>query len=223
MKLIETKNLYKTYRTGRLEVPALNGVDLVINRKDFVCIAGPSGSGKTTLLNIIGALDKPTQGSVLFEEKNIIPLNLNELSEFRLRKIGFVFQAYNLLPALTTLENTEYIMLLQGIEKNVRLNKARQILERVGLKDYINKRVNQLSGGQQQRIAVARAIVSEPQVILADEPTANLDSQNASLLLDLMRQLNQEKQITFIFSTHDKLVMDRADKVFFLKDGKIIN
>lgn len=223
MKLIEIKSLFKTYENKNIKNPALNGVDLIIKKGDFLCIAGPSGSGKTTLLNMLGALDKPDSGSIFYEEVDITSFSLTQLSGLRLRKIGFVFQAYNLIPTLTALENAEYPMFLQGIDKKTRMQKSAEILERVGLKDCFHKTPPQLSGGQQQRVAVARAIVSQPQVILADEPTANLDSTNANLLMDLMRQLNQEKGTTFIFTTHDKLVMDKADKVILLKDGKIIN
>jgi len=223
MKLIEVRNLYKTYKRGKIQTPALNGIELTINKGDFVSIAGPSGSGKTTLLNIIGALDKPTSGTVLYDKTDITSINIHRLSDFRLRKIGFIFQAYNLIPTLTALENAEYVMLLQGIDKNKRLNKAKEILGKLGLKDCLYKRPGELSGGQQQRVAVARAIVSEPEVILADEPTANLDSANASSLIDSMYELNREKEITFIFSTHDKMVMEKAHKVFLLRDGKLIN
>jgi putative ABC transport system ATP-binding protein len=221
MSLIETKNLVKIYADG-VDIPAVNGVDLAVERGAFICIAGPSGSGKTTLLNLIGALDKPTSGTISYDGQEISSLGLAALSDFRLRKIGFVFQAYNLFPSLTVLENIEYVMLLQGVDKTARYQRVQELLEKVGLKDYLHKTPHQLSGGQQQRVAVARAIAAQPQVVLADEPTANLDSKNAELLVDLMRQLNKEKQITFVFSTHDKLVMDKADKVIFLKDGKII-
>lgn len=221
MSLIEVKNLTKVYPAG-VDTPALNGVDLAVERGGFVCIAGPSGSGKTTLLNLIGALDKPTSGTISYEGSEITRLSFSALSELRLRKIGFVFQAYNLFPSLTVLENIEYVMLLQGVDKTARRQRVSELLEKIGLKDYLSKMPYQLSAGQQQRVAVARAIAAQPQAILADEPTANLDSKNAERLVDLMRQLNQEKQITFIFSTHDKMVMDKADKVFLLKDGKII-
>lgn len=223
MKLIEVKNLHKTYRTGKIKTPALNGVNLTINKGDFVSIAGPSGSGKTTLLNLLGALDKPDQGSIIYGTTDITRLSLSALSEFRLKKIGFIFQAYNLIPTLTALENTEYVMLLQNIEKNKRREIAESILKELGLGNHLNKKPNQLSGGQQQRIAVARAIATKPEVVLADEPTANLDSKNASSLIEIMQRLNEEKNITFIFSTHDKKIIDKAKKVFALRDGKIIN
>ena len=223
MKLIEVKNLHKTYRTGKIRTPALNGVDFTIGKGDFVSIAGPSGSGKTTLLNLLGALDKPDEGSIIYKDTDITSLNLASLSEFRLKKIGFVFQAYNLIPTLTALENTEYVMLLQGIEKTKRRTIAQNLLMKLGLGDCINKRPSQLSGGQQQRVAVARAIASGPEIVLADEPTANLDSKNASSLIEIMQQLNEERNITFIFSTHDRMVIEKAKRVYTLRDGKIIN
>ncbi len=223
MKLIEVKNLHKTYRTGKIRTPALNGVDFTIGKGDFVSIAGPSGSGKTTLLNLLGALDKPDKGSIIYKDTDITSLSLASLSEFRLKKIGFVFQAYNLIPTLTALENTEYVMLLQGIEKTKRRTIAQNLLMKLGLGDCINKRPSQLSGGQQQRVAVARAIASGPEIVLADEPTANLDSKNASSLIEIMQQLNEERNITFIFSTHDRMVIEKAKRVYTLRDGKIIN
>lgn len=223
MALIEIVNLTKTYiEKSGVKTEALKGVDLTINSSDFVSIAGPSGSGKTTLLNLIGALDKPSSGKIIFEGQDITDIPVVKLADFRLRQIGFVFQAYNLFNTLTALENVEYVLLLQGASSEIRKNKAVELLQRVGLKDLIHKRPNQLSGGQQQRVAVARALASNPKVILADEPTANLDSATASNLIDLMRELNQQLGITFIFSTHDKLVMEKAHRVLLLKDGKII-
>jgi putative ABC transport system ATP-binding protein len=222
MSLIETTNLTKIYReTGGVETPALQGVSLSINSGDFAAIAGPSGSGKTTLLNLIGAIDKPTSGNIIFDGNDITNIPLNRLAGFRLRQIGFVFQAYNLFNTLSALENVEYVMLLQGEGSSKRKTRASELLKRVGLGDYTNKRPNQLSGGQQQRVAVARALASGPKVILADEPTANLDSQTASQLVDLMHELNRQLGTTFIFSTHDKMVMDKADRVVFLRDGRV--
>lgn len=224
MNLIELSNITKTYRErSGVETPALNGVSLSISAGEFMCIAGPSGSGKTTLLNLIGALDKPASGRIIFDQKDITGIPIANLADFRLRKIGFVFQAYNLFNALTALENVEYVMLLQGEQAKKRKERAVELLKRVGLEKFIHKRPNQLSGGQQQRVAVARALASGPKVILADEPTANLDSQTASQLIDLMRELNKQFSATFIFSTHDKLVMDKADRVVLLKDGRIAN
>lgn len=224
MTVIETKEIFKSYlEPSGIKTEALRGVDLRIEERDFVCIAGPSGSGKTTLLNLIGALDKPTTGKIYYEGKDITEISLNRLADFRLRNIGFIFQAYNLINTLTALENTEYVMLLQGIDAKTRRQKAEDILNKVGLGDFLHRRPNQMSGGQQQRVAVARAIVTEPTVILADEPTANLDSATASSLLDLMRALNKEKGTCFIISTHDKMVMEKSDKVFQLKDGRIVS
>ncbi len=220
MSLIEVKNLIRVYQDG-VATPALNGVDLSVGQGEFICIAGPSGSGKTTLLNLIGCLDKPTSGSITYEGQETTSLSSSGLADFRLKKLGFIFQAYNLLPTLTVLENAEYVMVLQGIGRKPRQDKCRALLSEIGLGDQLGKFPYQLSGGQQQRVAVARAIVSEPKVVLADEPTANLDSKNAVMLVDLMRRLNKEKNITFIFSTHDRLVMEKADRVITLKDGRI--
>ncbi|HED04874.1 MAG TPA: ABC transporter ATP-binding protein [Candidatus Fraserbacteria bacterium] len=221
MSLIRTEGLEKIYRLDHVEVPALRGVDLTIEGEEFLAIAGPSGSGKTTLLNLIGGLDRPTAGQVFLEEQEITRLNKSRLAELRLRKIGFVFQAYNLLPVLTALENVEYVMLLQGIAAGERRQRALAILGEVGLAEYANRFPNLMSGGQQQRVAVARAIVAQPKLVLADEPTANLDSTASSELLDLMRQLNRDHGVTFVFSTHDPLVMERAERLVRLRDGKV--
>ena len=223
MTLIEIKELHKTFEdTEEAATPALRGVDLTIGKGDFSAIAGPSGSGKTTLLNLIGALDVPTSGSIFYYGKEITRIPLHQLADFRLKEVGFVFQAYNLIHTLTALENTEYVMLLQGVDPKSRRKKAEMLLKKVGLGDFLHRRPAKLSGGQQQRVAVARAIAAEPAVILADEPTANLDSVSAAGLLDLMRELNREKGLTFIFSTHDPRVMEKADRVFQMRDGKII-
>ncbi len=222
MALIETIDITKTYvEKSGVKTRALRGVSLTIDQGAFVSIAGPSGSGKTTLLNIIGALDKPTSGRLIVEGKDITKIPIVKLADFRLKQIGFVFQAYNLFNTLTALENVEYVMLLQEIPANKRKTKALEILKHVGLEECVHKRPNQLSGGQQQRVAVARALASNPKFILADEPTANLDSKTAGELIDFMRELNRQFKISFIFSTHDRLVMDKADKVIPLKDGKI--
>lgn len=222
--LIQLVNVTKTYveKTG-VRTEALRGIDLTINECDFASIAGPSGSGKTTLLNIIGALDKPSSGKVVFEGKDITKTPIVKLADFRLQQIGFVFQVYNLFNSLTVLENVEYVMLLKKIPAGKRKERAVEVLRNVGLEKYIDKRPNQLSGGQQQRVAVARALASGPKLILADEPTANLDSATAAGLIDFMQELNRRFKISFLFSTHDKLVMDKADKVILLKDGKITN
>ena len=222
MAFIEIKALCKTYveRSG-IRTEALRGIQLAIEKEGFISIAGPSGSGKTTLLNLIGALDKPSSGSICYDGIDITQIPTHKLADFRLRNIGFIFQAYNLINTLTALENTEYVMLLQEMAPAIRKAKAIEILKAVGLGDFLHRRPAEMSGGQQQRVAVARAIAAEPKVILADEPTANLDSATANNLLDLMKRLNREKGISFIFSTHDKMVMDKADNVIFIRDGAI--
>jgi len=223
MSIIKTHNLERFYTEGGLTVKALNGVTLNIEEGEFTAIVGPSGSGKTTLLNVIGGLDAPTNGSVEIANTEITKLKDNELIDFRLNNIGFVFQAYNLIPVLSALENTEFIMLLQNQPKAKRETRAKELLKEVGLESQINKKPNEMSGGQQQRVAVARALASKPKFVLADEPTANLDSKSTSDLLDIMHELNQKEKTTFIFSTHDQRVIDRAKRVITLEDGKIIS
>lgn len=223
MSILEITDIHKTYKTGKVETPALRGVNISISAGEFTAIVGPSGSGKTTLINLIGGLDSPDTGKITLEGAEITGLSQRKLSDIRLTKIGFVFQAYNLIPVLSALENVEYVMLLQGVPPKERRQKAQAILEELGLKDLINKRPNEMSGGQQQRVAVARAIISDPKLVLADEPTANLDSATGGMLLDMMRRLNQEKKVTFIFSTHDSLVMQRARRVVTLKDGVVVD
>lgn len=220
--MIETKGLKKYYQ-GAVEVHAVDGVDLQIEDDEFTAIVGPSGSGKTTLLNLIGGLDRPTDGEILVNGQDISQLTENQLIDFRLKHIGFVFQSYNLIPVLTAKENTEFIMLMQKTPKAEREARVLALLEEVGLGDKLNSRPTQLSGGQQQRVAVARALASKPDFVLADEPTANLDSHTAANLLDLMAQLNKEEGVTFIFSTHDQRVIDRARRVITLEDGKIVS
>jgi putative ABC transport system ATP-binding protein len=220
MPLVELQNVRKTY-SNHVSVHALRGVTLALQAGSFVAVAGPSGSGKTTLLNIVGALDQPDAGSVRIGGVDLTATPADQLADFRLRHIGFVFQAYNLLPVLTALENLEFIPALQGVPKERRIRLAEGLLDSVGLADIRDKRPNELSGGQQQRVAVLRAILTEPEVVLADEPTANLDSASASLLLDMMEKLNREKRITFIFSTHDPLVMERARRLVRLRDGLV--
>lgn len=220
--VVETKNLEKTYE-GVVPVHAVKGVDLEIEDNEFTAVVGPSGSGKTTLLNIIGGLDRPTSGSVKVNGHELNNLSDNKLIDFRLKNIGFVFQSYNLIPVLTAKENTEFIMLLQDRPKAERDARVEQLLQEVGLGDKYDKRPTQLSGGQQQRVAVARALASKPEFVLADEPTANLDSASASNLLDIMARLNREEGITFIFSTHDQRVIDRARRVITLEDGQIVS
>lgn len=222
MKVIETKNLSKIYNPDTIPVYALNGVDLEIEKGEFTAIVGPSGSGKTTLLNIIGGLDNASTGSVFIEGTDIEKLSGSAMINFRLQNIGFIFQAYNLIPVLTARENVEFIMLLQKRPKEKRKKRVFELMKAVGLTDKIDKRPSELSGGQQQRVAVARALASKPQFVLADEPTANLDSKSAENLLDIMLKLNQEEHMTFIFSTHDARVIRRARRVITLEDGKIV-
>lgn len=221
--MIETKNLSKIYNPGKFEVKAVNNVSTLFKEGEFTSVVGPSGSGKTTFLNCVGGLDKPTSGNVFIDGKNITQLSGSAIIQYRLKNIGFVFQAYNLIPVLSAKENIEMIMLLQGIDQKSRNKRTDDLLNQVGLYEMKNRRPSQLSGGQQQRVAVARALASKPKFILADEPTANLDSTSTSNLLDIMSQLNKNENITFIFSTHDQRVIDRARRVVTLEDGKIVS
>ena len=223
MKVIETKGLTKVYNPKRIPVHALRGVDLIIQKGEFTAIVGPSGSGKTTLLNIIGGLDAPTEGYVEVDGVDISKLSDNKMIDFRKDKIGFVFQAYNLIPVLTAHENIEFIMLLQKKTKKERDARTLELLQAVGIEDQADKRPSKLSGGQQQRVAVARALASKPAFVLADEPTANLDSKSTAQLLDIMSKLNKEEGMTFVFSTHDQRVIDRAKRVVTLEDGMIVS
>lgn len=223
MVIVQTKGVKKTYHQGKVKVEALCGVDLKINRGEFTALAGPSGSGKTTLLNLIGGLDLPDSGTIIVDNNELARLDQAALASLRLHKIGFVFQAYNLIPVLSAMENVEYVMLLQGVPRVDRQKRARAILDDVGLEGKYNRRPAELSGGQQQRVAVARAIVSNPAIILADEPTANLDSKTGEGLLQIMEKMNQEKEATFIFSTHDTMVMEYARRLVTIKDGRIVN
>ena len=221
MSLININSVTKDYDTNGITVNAIRGVTLGIKKGEFAALAGPSGSGKTTLLNLVGGLDQPTGGEISVGDYQLSQLSPRDLSDIRLNNIGFIFQAYNLIPVLSALENVEYILLLQGIEKEERRERSAKILEEVGLKNEMNRPPKELSGGQQQRVAVARAIVSEPEIILADEPTANLDQKTGGALLDLMHRLNKDKGITFLFSTHDSMVMERAERLINLIDGQI--
>ncbi|MEL6639272.1 MAG: ABC transporter ATP-binding protein [Bacteroidota bacterium] len=221
MKVIAANQLSKVYNPHKIPVHALNGVDLEIEEGEFTAIVGPSGSGKTTLLNIIGGLDRPTEGQIAVGGKDISQLSDNQLINFRKNNIGFVFQAYNLIPVLTARENVEFVMLLQNRSKAERERRTLELLRAVGLEDKIDKRPSELSGGQQQRVAVARALAPKPTFVLADEPTANLDSESTANLLDIMAALNREENITFVFSTHDQRVIDRARRVVQLVDGRI--
>jgi putative ABC transport system ATP-binding protein len=221
MAVIKTKGVEKTYNPEQIPVKALKGVDLEVSEGEFTAIVGPSGSGKTTLLNIIGGLDRPSKGYVEVGGEDISMMSDNELIDFRKEHIGFVFQAYNLIPVLTAKENVEFVMLLQQRPKAERDARVKELLQAVGLEDKIDKRPSELSGGQQQRVAVARALAPKPTFILADEPTANLDSASTTNLLDIMARLNEEERITFVFSTHDQRVIDRARRVVTLVDGVI--
>jgi putative ABC transport system ATP-binding protein len=223
MIVIETKGITKIYNPKGVPVEALRGIDLEIKKGEFTAIVGPSGSGKTTLLNIIGGLDAPTSGGIKVNGIDLTKLSDNKLIDFRRDNIGFVFQAYNLIPVLTAYENIEFIMMLQKKSGSERDKRTRELLQAVGIGDQINKRPGQLSGGQQQRVAVARALASKPAFILADEPTANLDGKATSQLLDIMAKLNEEEHMTFVFSTHDQRVIDRAKRVITLEDGMIIS
>lgn len=223
MYIIEIKNLTKIYDKETIPVFALNNVTISFKTGEFTTIVGPSGSGKTTLLNMLGGLDKPTDGEIIIDNINITKLKSRQLINFRLRNIGFVFQSFNLIPVLTAKENVEFIMQLQGTPKRLRENRTNELLKSVGLGDRVDARPNKLSGGQQQRVAVARALASKPKFILADEPTANLDSKSAENLLEIMQKLNKEENITFIFSTHDARVVAKARRIVTLEDGKILS
>ena len=220
--VIEVSGLHKVYE-GAVPVKAVNGIDLTITEGEFTALKGPSGCGKTTLLNLLGGLDQPTSGSILIDGTDITALSDNELIDFRLLNIGFVFQAYNLIPVLSATENVSFIMLLQDRPKEERLARAEQLLKAVGLEGKEDKRPGQLSGGQQQRVAVARALASKPKFVLADEPTANLDSESTSKLLDIMEQLNAQENMTFVFATHDDRVIAKAKRVVSISDGKVIS
>jgi putative ABC transport system ATP-binding protein len=221
MSIVECIDVSKTYHQGRIEIHALNKVNLSITKGEFVAVAGPSGSGKTTLLNLVGGLDQVDGGSIVVDGNAFDQMSQSQLANLRLHRVGFVFQAYNLIPVLSAAENVEFVMLLQGIPTNERRARAEAILDDVGLEGKYDRRPAELSGGQQQRVAVARAIVSNPSIVLADEPTANLDSKTGDGLLAMMRQMNQEKNVTFIFSTHDKMVMDYARRLVLIRDGGI--
>ncbi len=223
MKVLELNDVHKIYNETEVEVHAVNGVKLDFEEGEFAAIVGPSGSGKTTLLNMIGGLDKPSSGEIIVDGKDLSKFKSSEIIDFRMRNIGFVFQSYNLIPVLTAKENVEFIMSLQKWPKADREKRTMELLESVGLGDRANSRPSKLSGGQQQRIAVARALASKPKFILADEPTANLDSKSTATLLEIMEKLNREENITFIFSTHDARVVKKARRVITLEDGKVVS
>lgn len=219
---VRVERASKEYAQDSVTVPALRGVSLEVERGEFMALVGPSGSGKTTLLNLIGALDAPTSGRIWVDGEQIGALGAAQRAELRLHKIGFVFQEYNLIPVLSALENVEYVMALQGIDASERQRRSRAVLDALGMAGLEHRRPRQLSGGQQQRVAVARAVAAEPVIVLADEPTANLDSATGASLMDLMRQLNEEQGVTFVFSTHDAMVMERARRIVRLRDGAIV-
>jgi putative ABC transport system ATP-binding protein len=223
MKVIDIKNVQKIYDETEIAVRAVDGVTLSFDEAEFAAIVGPSGSGKTTLLNLIGGLDIPTSGKILIDGTDLSTLKSSELIDFRLNNIGFVFQAYNLVPVLTAKENVEFIMTLQKWSRQERDERTFELLRAVGLFDRANSRPAKMSGGQQQRVAVARALASRPKFVLADEPTANLDSKSAAILLEIMEKLNHEEKITFIFSTHDARVVKMAHRVITLEDGKVVS
>ncbi len=225
LHIVEATALVKIYQDkGGVPVRALDGVDFEVDVGEFTAIAGPSGSGKTTLLNLIGGLDKPTSGGVVVAGKDLAGMSRNQLADFRLRNLGFIFQAYNLIPVLTAEENAEFNLLLQGVPAKERHRRVKQELADLGIgEELLHRRPRALSGGQQQRVAIARALVSRPQLILADEPTANLDSKTGARLLDKMKEMNEKTGVTFLFSTHDPMVMQRAPRLVTLRDGRITN
>lgn len=223
MGIIYVDSVSKIYHQGRMTFRALDKVTLDIEKGEFIALAGPSGSGKTTLLNLIGGLDVVDEGTIRFNGNDLMNLSDGQRADLRLHQIGFVFQAYNLIPVLTAAENVDYILMLQKVEKGIRAKKVSGILEEVGLTDKADNRPDELSGGQQQRVAVARAVVSDPQVILADEPTANLDSKTGRKLLEMMKEMNRSRLVTFVFATHDPMVMEFADRIVSLHDGRIVS
>jgi putative ABC transport system ATP-binding protein len=221
MSFIITKNITKDYLLGKTIVNALRGVDLEISKGEYVCIAGPSGSGKTTLLNMIGLLDTPTSGTLLFDDKNITEMKDRAIHKFRKYRIGFIFQSFNLVPVLNAYENIEFPLLLQRIGREERIKRIEKITEEVGIREYLKHKPDELSGGQRQRVAIARALVIKPEVILADEPTANLDSVTGQTILSLMKKLNKEENTTFVIASHDSKFMSQSDRVIKVVDGKI--
>ena len=222
MPLFEVKNLTKTYRIGDVKTDALRGVNLTVDRGEFTAVAGPSGSGKSTLLHLMGGLDKPTSGEIYLNDKRIDGLSKQEGAAVRLNTLGYVFQAYNLIPVLTALENAAFVLELQGVGKREREARATASLKALGMAEFRDRRPNQLSGGQQQRVAVARAFAAEPDIILADEPTANLDSKSGGELIEMMKRLNEEKGVTFVFSTHDPRLLAHVKRTVNMEDGRIV-
>lgn len=224
MSIASLENIHKTYRIGKIDFPALSGISFSIEEGEFLSIAGPSGSGKTTVLNIIGCLDKPTKGKVFLDDRDITDYPTSKLADVRRHDIGFVFQTFNLIPVLTAAENVEFPLILEGTKDPIeRKKRVEEILTDVGLKEFIHRRPNEMSGGQQQRVSIARALVKKPKLVLADEPTANLDSKTGEEILNIMLELNQKTATTFIFSTHDRMVMDFAQRLIKLRDGKVVS
>lgn len=223
MSLFEVKNLKKTYQIGDVKTDALRGVNLTVDKGEFTAIAGPSGSGKSTLLHLMGDLDKPTSGEIYLNGQRVDHLSKKEGAAMRLDKLGFVFQAYNLIPVLTALENAAFVLELQGVGKKEREARALESLRALGIEEFADRRPNQLSGGQQQRVAVARAFAAEPDIILADEPTANLDSKSGGDLIELMKRLNEEQGVTFVFSTHDPRLLEHVKRTVNLEDGQVVD
>lgn len=221
--VVRLSAVVKTYRAGEVEVPAVKGISFDIPRQRFSMIVGPSGSGKTTLLNLIGCIDRPTQGSVIVGGQNVGTLDDNAVSDFRAKRVGFIFQNFSLIPVLTAWENIEYPLMLLGVSATVRREQTTRMLEAVGLSNQRNRRPNELSGGQKQRVAIARALVKGPDFVLADEPTANLDSKTGASIVDLMRSMQEEYSTTFVFSTHDPHLMSHADETFTIRDGQLVD
>jgi len=221
MAVLEVENVHKVYSLGKTELEALKGVSFTIERGDFMSIVGPSGCGKTTLLNIIGCIDKPTSGKVLFEGNDVATYSDNQEADTRLSRMGFVFQSFNLIPVLSVSENVEFPLILRGVEKKKRRGRVKELVDAVGLSRYSAHKPDELSGGQRQRVAIARALVNEPELVIADEPTANLDSETGAMIVDLMGTLNQEQGVSFVFSTHNPEIMKYAHRIIHLKDGLV--
>lgn len=221
--IVRLEHATKVYQQGKVEVRAIDDISLEIDRGDFAALCGPSGSGKTTALNLIGGLDDPTSGKIFLEDLDLSKLSRSEVSELRRDRIGFVFQAYNLIPVMTAYENAEFVLRLQGVSESQCRERVMEVLEAVGLGGLEQRHPDEMSGGQQQRVAIARAIVTKPAIVLADEPTANVDSHTAGSLLDLMQELNEKEGVSFLFSTHDQMVMDRARRLIRLRDGKVVD
>jgi putative ABC transport system ATP-binding protein len=222
-RVVDLTNVYKTYKVGEVDVPAVKGITLAIPRRRFSVIVGPSGSGKTTLLNLIGCLDRPTGGRVIVAGEDLATLTDNAISDFRAQRVGFIFQNFSLIPVFSAYENIEYPLLVLGVGAQERRRRATKMLEAVGLVDHGRQRPNQLSGGQKQRVAIARALVKEPDFVLADEPTANLDSSTGASIIELMRRMQEQYSTTFVFSTHDRQLMSHADETFTIRDGTLVD